>query len=75
MCIFIEVGEYNESVTIGHEKTNLILVSEGIRKTTIISNAETLEYTNLIGATLCKFVAIFSFSLTVYTFMMSAFKF
>ncbi|KAL6583889.1 hypothetical protein OROMI_003178 [Orobanche minor] len=38
VCIFIQAGEYREMVKIGKEKINLVLIGEGIGKTTISSN-------------------------------------
>ncbi|KAK6123013.1 hypothetical protein DH2020_043260 [Rehmannia glutinosa] len=39
VCIFIRKGEYHETVKIGYEKINLVLMGEGIGNTTISSNA------------------------------------
>ncbi|XP_012846489.1 PREDICTED: probable pectinesterase 56 [Erythranthe guttata] len=51
VCIHIGEGEYNEIVTIGHEKTNLVLIGEGIGKTTLSSNASN-KYGSSAAATL-----------------------
>ncbi|KAL7098897.1 hypothetical protein ACP275_09G047500 [Erythranthe tilingii] len=51
VCIHIGEGEYNEIVMIGHEKTNLILIGEGIGKTTISLNASN-KYGSSAAATL-----------------------
>lgn len=45
--------EYHERVRISHEKTNLVLVGEGIGKTAITANVASLIYTyGLSAATL-----------------------
>lgn len=42
--------EYHERVRISHEKTNLVLVGEGIGKTAITANVASLIYTYGLSA-------------------------
>lgn len=54
-CILIRKGVYHENIIIGRNKTNLVLMGEGMQNTVITSNRSNSAYNLTHSATLCKF--------------------
>ncbi|KAK6148483.1 hypothetical protein DH2020_019395 [Rehmannia glutinosa] len=57
VCIYIQKGEYHETVTIGDDKNNISLIGEGIGRTIISSNAGSEEPDSPLPPTTLCFLA------------------